>query len=101
MLRVADVKLDRECHRVTRADRELHLGPTEFRLLEFFMQSPGRVFSREELRTGIWGPKTNIDVRTVDVHIARLRRALNGHNRTDLVRTVRGAGYAFKQERSF
>jgi two-component system, OmpR family, phosphate regulon response regulator PhoB len=97
ILRVADVELDRECHRATRANRDLHLGPTEFRLLEFLMRSPERVFSREELLAGIWG-QTNIDVRTIDVHIGRLRSALNIGNRPDPVRTVRGAGYAFKQE---
>jgi two-component system phosphate regulon response regulator PhoB len=77
ILRVAGVELDRECYRATRANRELHLGPTEFRLLEFFMRSPGRVFSREELLAGVWGPRANIDARTVDVHIGRLRSALN------------------------
>ncbi len=101
ILRAADVELDRECHRVTRAKRELQLGPTEFRLLEFLMRSPGRVFSREQVLRGVWGPNANIDLRTVDVHIGRLRRALNIGNRTDSVRTVRGAGYAFKQKQSF
>jgi two-component system phosphate regulon response regulator PhoB len=100
ILRAADVELDRECHRVTRAKRDLQLGPTEFRLLEYLMRSPGRVFSREHLLEGVWGPNANIDVRTVDVHIGRLRKALKIGNRTDLVRTVRGAGYSFKQERS-
>ena len=95
ILRTADVELDRECHRATRVGRALHLGPTEFRLLEFFMQNPGRVFSREELITGVWPPKAKVDLRTVDVHIGRLRNALNRGSLTDLVRTVRGVGYAF------
>jgi two-component system phosphate regulon response regulator PhoB len=98
ILRVADVELDRECYRATRANRKLHLGPTDFRMLEFFMRSPGRVFSRKELLTGIWGPKAKIDVRTVDVYVGRLRKTLNIGNRTDPIRTVPGAGYAFEQE---
>lgn len=98
ILRAADVELDRERHRVTHAKQDVHLRPTEFRLLEFLMRSPGRVFSRHQLLKGIWGPKANIDVRTVDVHIGRLRRALKMGNRMNPVTTVRGAGYAFRQE---
>lgn len=98
VLRIADVKLDRDCHRAIRANREVHLGPTEFRLLEFLMRNPGQVFSREQLLKAVWGPKANVEVRTVDVHIGRLRAALNIGNRPDLVRTVRGAGYGFKEK---
>ena len=74
--------------------RELALGPTEFRLLEFFMQSPGRVFSREQLLNGVWGRDIYIDERTVDVHIGRLRKLLNVGRGEDPIRTVRSAGYA-------
>ena len=100
ILRAADVELDRECHRVTRGRRDIQLSPTEFHLLEFLMRSPDRVFSREQLLESVWGPDAKIDVRTIDVHIGRLRKSLRTGNRTDLVRTVRGAGYAFKRERS-
>ena len=72
-----DIELDRETHRVRRAGHELHLGPTEFRLLEFLMQSPGRVFSREHLLNAVWGHDVYIDERTVDVHVGRLRKAIN------------------------
>jgi two-component system phosphate regulon response regulator PhoB len=98
VLRAADIELDRDCHRVIRGDREVHLGPTEFRLLEFLMQTPGRVFSRQQLLNGVWGRDVYIDERTVDVHIGRLRRAINIGNRLDPIRTVRGAGYSFKEE---
>jgi len=73
----------------------VHLGPTEFRLLEFLMQSPGRVFSRAQLLDGVWGRNVYVDERTVDVHIGRLRKAMMRGTETDPVRTVRGAGYAF------
>ena len=76
VLKAGDLELDRETHRVRRAGRELHLGPTEFRLLEFLMQSPGRVFSREQLLDGVWGHDVYVDERTVDVHVGRLRKAL-------------------------
>ena len=76
-----DIELDRETHRVRRNGRELHLGPTEFRLLEFLMQAPGRVFSREQLLDGVWGQDVYVDERTVDVHIGRLRKALNRRQR--------------------
>src|ERR1700716_2467503 len=80
VLSFADLELDRETRRVSRGGREIHLGPTEFRLLEFLMQSPGRVFSREQLLDGVWGRDVYIDERTVDVHVGRLRRALKrGH----------------------
>jgi two-component system phosphate regulon response regulator PhoB len=90
-----DIELDRESHRVTRNGRLVHLGPTEFRLLEFLMQSPGRVFSRTQLLDGVWGRNVYVDERTVDVHIGRLRKAMMHETEADPVRTVRGAGYAF------
>jgi two-component system phosphate regulon response regulator PhoB len=92
-----DIELDRETRRVRREGRELHLGPTEFRLLEFLMQSPGRVFSREQLLDGVWGRDVYIDERTVDVHIGRLRKAINRPLGADPIRTVRGAGYSFDE----
>jgi two-component system phosphate regulon response regulator PhoB len=97
LLVVGDIELDRETHRVRRSDKELHLGPTEFRLLEFLMQSPGRVFSRENLLNAVWGRDVYIDERTVDVHVGRLRKAINLPRRPDPIRTVRGAGYSFDE----
>ncbi|OYX10612.1 MAG: phosphate regulon transcriptional regulatory protein PhoB [Rhizobiales bacterium 32-66-8] len=97
LLRAGDIELDRETHRVHRAGREVHLGPTEFRLLEFLMQSPGRVFSREQLLDGVWGQDVYIDERTVDVHVGRLRKAINRGRQLDPIRTVRGAGYSFNE----
>ena len=97
VLGAGDIELDREKKRVSRSGREVHLGPTEFRLLEFLMQSPGRVFSREQLLDGVWGRDIYIDERTVDVHVGRLRRALNRGRANDPIRTVRGAGYAFDE----
>ncbi len=94
VLRVGDLELDKETHRAFRAGRELRLGPTEYRLLEFLMQSPGRVFSREQLLDGVWGQANYVDERTVDVHIGRLRKAVVRGREADPVRTVRGAGYA-------
>ena len=97
-LEYADIVLDRARHRVTRAGRDVHLGPTEFRLLDFLMQRPGRVFSRERLLDGVWGTGTYIDLRTVDVHVGRLRKALCGApGAADPIRTVRSAGYALDQ----
>jgi len=96
-LAAGDLELDRETRRVSRATREVHLGPTEFRLLEFLMQSPGRVFSREQLLDGVWGRDVYIDERTVDVHVGRLRRALNRGRASDPIRTVRGTGYSFDE----
>src|SRR5439155_4143514 len=93
-LSAGDIELDRETRRVSRGGREVHLGPTEFRLLEFLMQSPGRVFSREQLLDGVWGRDVYIDERTVDGHIGRLRKVLNPRGEQDPIRTVRGAGYA-------
>jgi two-component system phosphate regulon response regulator PhoB len=86
-----DIVLDSETHRVTRGDRSLKLGPTEFRLLTTFMEKPGRVWSREQLLDRVWGRDIYVDTRTVDVHIGRLRKALGS---PDVLRTVRGAGYA-------
>jgi len=94
-LQVGDIVLDRDAHRVTRGGRELRIGPTEYRLLEFMMESPGRVFSRTQLLDGVWGRDVFVDERTVDVHIGRLRKALNRGREQDPIRTVRGAGYAF------
>jgi len=89
-----DISLDREKKRVTRAGRAIELGPTEYRLLEFLMERPGRVFSREQLLNGVWGSDIYIDERTVDVHVGRLRKALNHGDEADPIRTVRGSGYA-------
>lgn len=96
-LSAGDLELDREAHRVRRGGAELHLGPTEYRLLEFLMLKPGRVFSREQLLDGVWGRDTQIDERTVDVHIGRLRKALGRHGSRNPIRTVRASGYAFDE----
>lgn len=93
-LEFEDVVLDSESHKVFREGRELKLGPTEFRLLVTFMEKPGRVYSREQLLDRVWGRDIYVDTRTVDVHIGRLRKALSTDNSSDLIRTVRGAGYA-------
>ncbi len=93
-----DISMDLAAHRVQRNNRAVHLGPTEFRLLEFFMQHPRRVFSREELLDAVWGPDIHVESRTVDVHIRRLRKSINGDNELDVVRTVRAAGYALDTE---
>lgn len=93
-LRFDDVVMDLAAHRVRRNGRDVHLGPTEFRLLRHFMQHPGRVFSREQLLDLVWGHDVYVEPRTVDVHIRRLRKALNEETETDLIRTVRSAGYA-------
>ena len=97
LLVAGDIELDRETHRIRRGGHELHLGPTEFKLLEFLMQSPGRVFSREQLLNGVWGNDVYIDERTVDVHVGRLRKAINRPRQPDPIRTVRGAGYSFDE----
>lgn len=94
VLSAGDIELNREKKRVSRAGRDVPLGPTEFRLLEFLMENPGRVFSREQLLDRVWGRDVYIDERTVDVHVGRLRKALNRGHRIDPIRTVRGAGYA-------
>jgi two-component system phosphate regulon response regulator PhoB len=95
VLRFSDIELDRAAHRVVRGLREVHLGPTEFRLLEFLMESSGRVLSRAQLLDGVWGRDTYVDERTVDVHVGRLRKALIRGKERDPIRTVRGAGYVF------
>jgi len=97
-LEYADLVLDRGRHRVTRGGQDIHLGPTEYRLLDFLMQRPGRVFSRERLLDAVWGANTYVEVRTVDVHVGRLRKALRLPNAPDLIRTVRSAGYALDTE---
>ena len=97
VLKAGDIELDRERRRVSRGGREIPLGPTEFRLLEFLMQSPGRVFSREQLLDGVWGREVYIDERTVDVHVGRLRKALNRGRESDPIRTVRGSGYSLDE----
>jgi two-component system phosphate regulon response regulator PhoB len=97
ILKSGDLELDREKKRVQRGGRDLHLGPTEFRLLEFLMLSPGRVFTREQLLDGVWGREAYIDERTVDVHVGRLRKALSRGREADPIRTVRGAGYSFNE----
>ncbi len=93
-----DITMDLTAHRVHRNSRPIHLGPTEFRLLEFLMQHPRRVFSREELLNSVWGPDIHVEPRTVDVHIRRLRKSINGEGELDVVRTVRAAGYALDTE---
>lgn len=96
-LAAGDLELDRETHRVRRGQRDVHLGPTEFRLLEFLMEKPGRVLSRSQLLDGVWGTAAEIDERTVDVHVGRLRKALSRGRELDPIRTVRGAGYSFDE----
>ena len=98
MLNYADLAMDQDAHRVTRAGRPLHLGPTEYRLLEFFLQHPGRVFAREQLLDAVWGRDIHVEPRTVDVHIRRLRKAINQDQEVDLIRTVRSAGYALDSD---
>ncbi len=93
-LSYADIVMDLVAHRVIRAGKPVHLGPTEFRLLRHFMEHPGRVFSREQVLDSVWGKDVYVEARTVDVHIRRLRMALNGESQADLIRTVRAAGYA-------
>ncbi|RFC67875.1 MULTISPECIES: phosphate regulon transcriptional regulator PhoB [Mesorhizobium] len=98
VLKVGDIMLDREQHRVYRKKSELKLGPTEFRLLEFMMRHPGRVFSRTQLLDNVWGETIYIDERTVDVHVGRLRKAVNTGRMPDVIRTIRGAGYAIRED---
>ena len=97
-LEYAGIVLDRASRRVTRQGRNVHLGPTEFRLLDFLMQRPGRVFSRERLMDAVWGPNTYVELRTVDVHVGRLRKALRDGGGEDPIRTVRSAGYSLDRE---
>ncbi|MBP7338032.1 phosphate regulon transcriptional regulator PhoB [Niveispirillum sp.] len=94
LLRFSDISMDLAAHRVRRGGRDIHLGPKEFALLRHFMQHPGRVFSREQLLDIVWGHDVYVELRTVDVHIRRLRKALNETEEQDVIRTVRSAGYA-------
>ena len=98
LLEYADLEMDVESHRVRRAGRPVSLGPTEFRLLRHLMERPGRVLSRERLLDAVWPHDSSIDARTVDVHVRRLRKALNEGGLADVIRTVRSAGYALDAE---
>ena len=93
-----DIIIDRVAHRVRRSGKEVHLGPTEFRLLDHFMRHPGRVFSREQLLDAVWGSDVYVEARTVDVHVGRLRKALNVEDSANPIRTVRSAGYSLDLE---
>src|SRR5512142_1869478 len=94
---VGDIEMDRAAHRVRRAGREVHLGPTEYKLLDHLIQHPGRVFSREQLLDAVWGSDVYVEARTVDVHVGRLRKALAVDGTNDPIRTVRSAGYALEE----
>jgi two-component system phosphate regulon response regulator PhoB len=93
-IKIGDLEMDRAAHRVRRAGKDIHLGPTEFKLLDPLIQHPGRVFSREQLLDAVWGSDVYVEARTVDVHVGRLRKALNVEGVRDPIRTVRSAGYA-------
>lgn len=93
-----DIKIDRLSRRVYRGDNEIKLGPTEYNLLNFFIQNPTRVYSREQLLNHVWGNDVYVESRTVDVHIRRLRKAINLSEKDDLIRTVRSAGYALDSQ---
>lgn len=95
-IKIGDIQIDRSTHSVTRGGVDIHLGPTEFRLLEYFAQHPGRVFSREQLLDGVWGSDVYVEARTVDVHIGRLRKALMSEGGNNPIRTVRSAGYSLR-----
>lgn len=97
-LRFADVEMDTVAHRVRRNGETIALGPTEYRLLKHFLEYPGHVFSRERLLDAVWGHDSDIEIRTVDVHIRRLRKALNENGRRDIIRTVRSAGYSLDRD---
>lgn len=94
IVKYSDLEIDRVSHRVRRGEKEIHLGPTEFRLLDHLIQYPGRVFSREQLLDAVWGNDVYVEVRTVDVHVGRLRKAINIEGTKDLIRTVRASGYS-------
>jgi len=96
IIKLGDIEVDTKAFRVKRCDMAIHLGPTEFRLLDHLIRNPGRVFSREQLLDAVWGRDIYVEARTVDVHIGRLRKALKLKDRTDPIRTVRSAGYAFE-----
>lgn len=89
-----DLEMDLVSHKVNRGGRSVHLGPTEYRLLRVLMENPNRVYSREQLLDKAWGQNIYVEIRTVDVHVRRLRRAINIDGKPDLIRTVRGSGYA-------
>lgn len=95
VLQAGDLRLEVGGHRVLAGDKEIALGPTEYRLLKHFMENPGRVFSRSQLLDRVWGSNVYVEERTVDVHVTRLRKALTEHGLRDYVQTVRGAGYRF------
>ncbi|MEL6285458.1 MAG: phosphate regulon transcriptional regulator PhoB [Pseudomonadota bacterium] len=95
-IHVGDIVIDRTAHSVVRNGEAIHLGPTEFRLLDYLMQHPGRVFSREQLLDSVWGSDVYVEARTVDVHVGRLRKALRQNGGDDPIRTVRSAGYALR-----
>lgn len=97
-LTFGDIVVDRAAHRVRRGEREVRLGPTEYRLLDHLIQHPGRVFSREQLLDAVWGSDVYVEARTVDVHVGRLRRALNDKGEKDPIRTVRSAGYSLDEQ---
>ena len=97
---VGDIEMDRGAHRVRRAGVEVHLGPTEYKLLDHLIQHPGRVFSREQLLDAVWGSDVYVEARTVDVHVGRLRKALNIEGVSDPIRTVRSAGYSLDENAS-
>ena len=97
LLQAGDLALDKTSHRVKRGPRDLHLGPTEYKILEFLMERPGRVFSRAQLLDFVWGDDSEIDERTVDVHVGRLRKVINEGKKRDPIRTIRGSGYAFDE----
>ena len=97
VIEVGEITIDRSNHRVRRSGRDIHLGPTEYRLLDQLMQHPGRVFSREQLLDNVWGSDIYVEARTVDVHVGRLRKALNEPGERDPIRTVRSAGYSFDE----
>ena len=98
VLNFHDLSLDQTAHKVQRGGRPIYLGPTEYRLLEFLMQHPRRVFSREEVLDAVWGRDIHVEPRTVDVHIRRLRKSINGDGELDVVRTIRAAGYSLDTE---
>jgi two-component system phosphate regulon response regulator PhoB len=97
VIQVGDIEMDRGAHRVRRAGVEVHLGPTEYKLLDHLIQYPGRVFSREQLLDAVWGSDVYVEARTVDVHVGRLRKALNIEGVSDPIRTVRSAGYSLDE----
>jgi len=97
VVKIGDIEMDRAAHRVRRAGREIHLGPTEYKLLDHLIQHPGRVFSREQLLDAVWGSDVYVEARTVDVHVGRLRKALKIDGVVDPIRTVRSAGYALDE----